>query len=333
MLAEIILLCSVIAQLVTVFLALKLIRITGNRVSWLLISLSILGMAIRRCFSLYWFYAGDSLQQANQPYEVVGLITSLLMLFGVVLISPLFQSMARNIIDLKQAQETLQRGEKKLRDITSHLAEGIYVFDDRCLISFMNPEAERLLGWTMEEVKGKNVHDLIHYQKADGTPLPATECSMWKVLKTGKLFSSRDEVFIRKDGSIFPASVIASPIEENGKIVSSVTAFRDITEQRKLEQERETLIKKLQVSIENVNLLSGILPICMHCKGIRDDQGYWNKLEKFIADHSEAEFSHGICPDCMQKHYPEVHADLCARGKMGLDGIQNGKAEIKRDKN
>jgi hypothetical protein len=63
---------------------------------------------------------------------------------------------------------------------------------------------------------------------------------------------------------------------------------------------------ELELSLAQVKLLSGILPICMHCKKIRDDKGYWNKLEDFIQSHSQAEFSHALCTACLEKHYPET---------------------------
>ena len=63
---------------------------------------------------------------------------------------------------------------------------------------------------------------------------------------------------------------------------------------------------ELQNALENVKLLSGLLPICMWCKKIRDDQGYWNAIEHYLGQHSEAEFSHGICPDCKRKYSGEM---------------------------
>ena len=62
---------------------------------------------------------------------------------------------------------------------------------------------------------------------------------------------------------------------------------------------------ELQKALEDVKLLSGLLPICMWCKKIRDDQGYWNAIEHYLGQHSEAEFSHGICPDCKRKYFEE----------------------------
>ena len=76
--------------------------------------------------------------------------------------------------------------------------------------------------------------------------------------------------------------------------------------QRKQEEtEREQLIKALQKALAEVKTLSGLLPICSGCKKIRDDHGYWNRIETFISEHSDAEFSHGICPECAQKYVPD----------------------------
>jgi CheY-like chemotaxis protein len=66
------------------------------------------------------------------------------------------------------------------------------------------------------------------------------------------------------------------------------------------------LYAELQKALEQVKLLSGLLPICMWCKKIRDDQGYWNAIEHYLGQHSEAEFSHGICPDCKRKYSGEM---------------------------
>ena len=77
----------------------------------------------------------------------------------------------------------------------------------------------------------------------------------------------------------------------------------------KLENSRRQLEqanKKLQLALSEVKTLSGLLPICTSCKKIRDDKGYWNQIESFIRDRSEAEFSHGICPDCAKKLYPDM---------------------------
>ena len=75
----------------------------------------------------------------------------------------------------------------------------------------------------------------------------------------------------------------------------------DITRRKRIEGERERLIQELQDALANIKRLRGLLPICASCKKIRDDKGYWNELEAYILEHSEAEFTHGICPDCIDR--------------------------------
>lgn len=77
----------------------------------------------------------------------------------------------------------------------------------------------------------------------------------------------------------------------------------DLTAIRKMEQEKEALIAELQEALQEVKKLSGLLPICSSCKNIRDDTGYWNQIETYLKEHTDAEFSHSICPDCSQKLY------------------------------
>ncbi len=157
-------------------------------------------------------------------------------------------AVARDITERKRVEESLCKQEKALRDITSSLAEGIYVMDKEGNVLFMNPEAEHLLGWTTLELSDKNVHDTVHFRKADGSPLPFEQCGILKVIKNGIRFVSSDEVFVRKNGTVFPISVICSPVIENGRVVASVTAFRDITERKNMEKERENLIIDLEIA-------------------------------------------------------------------------------------
>ncbi|MCK4358178.1 MAG: hypothetical protein KAW92_05440 [Candidatus Cloacimonetes bacterium] len=72
--------------------------------------------------------------------------------------------------------------------------------------------------------------------------------------------------------------------------------------------------KELENALEEIKTLSGFIPICSHCKKVRDDKGYWNQVEQYISKHSEAKFSHAICPDCMRKLYPKQYKKLQERG-------------------
>lgn len=93
----------------------------------------------------------------------------------------------------------------------------------------------------------------------------------------------------------------------NGRLL--VRAIRLALERKQMEQERKAIVKELIDSIAHVRTLSGLLPICSSCKKIRDDKGYWNQLEEYILKHSDARFTHGMCPDCMATLYPD-HARL-----------------------
>jgi hypothetical protein len=82
---------------------------------------------------------------------------------------------------------------------------------------------------------------------------------------------------------------------------------RNITGRKMAEEALIREKEKLQEAISKIKQLSGLLPICASCKKIRDDKGYWNQIESYIRKHSEAEFSHGICPECAKKLYPDLN--------------------------
>jgi hypothetical protein len=81
---------------------------------------------------------------------------------------------------------------------------------------------------------------------------------------------------------------------------------KSINRRKQAESEREKLITELQDAAAKIKTLSGLLPICSNCKNIRDDQGYWKQIESYIRDHSEAEFTHSMCPVCAKKLYPDL---------------------------
>lgn len=89
--------------------------------------------------------------------------------------------------------------------------------------------------------------------------------------------------------------------------LDTVISFSDITLLKKSQDEKEELIKELRDALNNVKKLSGLIPICANCKKIRDDKGYWTQVEDYISKHSEVDFSHSICPDCLAKSYPKIY--------------------------
>ncbi len=210
---------------------------------------------------------------------------------------------SRDITERKRMEVKLLQSEKKLRDITSSLGEGIIVYDGQGRVTFVNPEAERLLGWTKQDLNRRGLHATICNGPAEDRLASFEDCWLHTVMRIGESYASTDRVFTRKDGTVFPISVIASPIQGHENTIAMVTAFRDITDQKKIEHDRELLITELQEALTKVKTLSGLLPICSSCKKIRDDKGYWRQIEAYITDHSNAAFTHGFCPDCAKAFY------------------------------
>jgi len=143
------------------------------------------------------------------------------------------------------------------------------------------------------------------YDHRPGNACHTENCALTQTMNAVKKFACES-----KKGSDEKAHhyiVTATPMLDSKKRMTGIIeSFQDITERKKLEDEKAKLIEQLQSSLEKVKLLSGLIPICASCKKIRDDKGYWNQIESYIRNHSEAEFSHGICPECAHKLYPDL---------------------------
>ena len=107
--------------------------------------------------------------------------------------------------------------------------------------------------------------------------------------------------------------LLSELVDRDRRLTGRLLVWRDVTERRRAEAERELLVVELQAALAQVRRLSGLLPICAHCKKIRDDEGYWRDVEVYVHDHSEADFTHGICPDCISTHYSKYFPERQAR--------------------
>lgn len=131
------------------------------------------------------------------------------------------------------------------------------------------------------------------------------------------LTANADDATFERAKSIAPHGYVLKPFEERElHIAIDVALYKSKVEKKlndyreRLESilsEREELIADLRRSLKQVKILSGLLPICASCKKIRDDKGYWNRLESYLSEHSNVEFSHSVCPECVEKLYPELH--------------------------
>ena len=155
-----------------------------------------------------------------------------------------------------------------------------------------------------KEMHGKNLGKNC-YNIYAGQDTVCENCPTQTVFKYGEVATEEFSGYDLNGNEIF-VEIIASPIKnDDGKIIASIETVRDLTTRKKTEKEKGKLIKDLQETLSESKTLRGVLPICMHCKEIRDDKGAWNQLEKYITENSNAQFTHGICDKCLEQHYPE----------------------------
>ena len=134
----------------------------------------------------------------------------------------------------------------------------------------------------------------------------AEELIMPEFFKTGYVEDVPYQ-FVKKNGETIDVLLTAiSEKDENGNVIRSLAGSTDVTERKRVEEEREKLIKELQEAFKEIKTLRGILPLCSFCKKIRDDKGYWEQVDVYIYKHLQADISHSLCPDCAKEHYPDL---------------------------
>jgi two-component system, cell cycle sensor histidine kinase and response regulator CckA len=175
-------------------------------------------------------------------------------------------------------------------------------------IKTWNAGAQRLYGYSAQEAVGQSARIIIPPGSRDEA------FDLLSRLKQGDVIDQLETKRVRKDGALLDVYLTISAIRDGqGRLIGASSIACDVTERKKLEAERTLLIAHLNEMLAKVKTLSGLLPICASCKKIRDDHGYWQKVEVFVRDRSSAEFSHSICPECMERLYPEyaphVHPD------------------------
>lgn len=131
--------------------------------------------------------------------------------------------------------------------ILNAVGEGIYGVDCEGNTTFVNEAATQILGWRAEDVIGKSLHDIHHHSYPDGRPYPSSECPIYAAVTDGKVHRGDDEFFWRTDGISVPVEYTSTPLREDGKLKGAVVVFRDITERRKNEQQREAAYTQIKI--------------------------------------------------------------------------------------
>jgi PAS domain S-box-containing protein len=209
-----------------------------------------------------------------------------------------FTAMALEIHERMAAEERISTMNADLKMLLDSLPSGVIVVDPEShTIVNANTAAVGMIGASRSDIVGRVCHKFV-------CPADVGTCP---VIDGGGIMKSIDQELVNARGESVPIvkSVVAMKFDGHEYLVEN---FIDITERKRLETERESLIQALQEALARVKVLSGMLPICASCKKIRDDKGYWNQLEIYISEHSDALFSHGICPDCLEKTYAELEA-------------------------
>lgn len=210
---------------------------------------------------------------------------------------------SRNAREKEKVERALRESEDMFRMITENMSDLIAVVDLDGRRVYNSPSYRDMFG-DPDLLRGTDSFDDIHPDDRERVRHVFRE-----TIHTGE--GQRAEYrFLLKDGSIRRIESIGAVVKgENGKPTRVVVVSRDVTERKHAEVERENLIATLQAALSEVKLLSGLLPICAWCKKIRDDNGYYHQLEEYISSHSEAEFTHGICPTCAAKHFSNSMGD------------------------
>jgi PAS domain S-box-containing protein len=211
--------------------------------------------------------------------------------------------MAIDVTDQKQAEEALRQRMDFDEAVMRNMAEGLYTVDANGLVTSMNPAAEKLFGWTFQELRGRNMHGVTHYKRRDGSPFPAEDCSGSHVLKGGPSLVDHEDVFIRRDGTFFDVLYSASPLREHDQISGLVVVFTDITERKRgelrlaLQEEIGELIRTVATPAELMYAVSSAVGKRLHVR-----RALFNEID-------------------LENDRETVHRDYCADGVESVAGI------------
>ena len=206
----------------------------------------------------------------------------------------------------------IRETEKKFRLLFDNPKDVIWLMDlaTRRFL-YVSREIKNLLGYEPEEIIGKTAQDICTRECVEkARPIFEAEVAKFKEGLQRTLHLTNE--FVTKDKSILKAEVDWR-IFRDGKGLKAIGILRSPEHETELRSLAGELEAQLHQVIEErdrlrweVKILEGLLPICASCKRIRDDDGKWQKLEKYLIEHSEADFTHTICPDCKDELYPEL---------------------------
>ncbi|MFH1214367.1 MAG: histidine kinase N-terminal 7TM domain-containing protein [Candidatus Neomarinimicrobiota bacterium] len=226
-----------------------------------------------------------------EPWSRVDLTSACLSISGAVMAFGLFRFQIMEVIPIARDY------------ILEDISDAILVLDGHNRVADYNPACRAML----------QIDKIIIAQPVEEVMMPL----VFRPELIEEIKTAREEVTLTIDKETKIYDLRIRPLfDQKQKLRGRLFHFHDVTEKRLAEMQLEKTVAELRQALTEVKALSGLLPICSSCKKIRDDNGYWNEVEAYIRQHSEAEFSHGICPDCMRKLYPEQYESLVKKGKI-----------------
>ncbi len=200
---------------------------------------------------------------------------------------------------IEERTKALKQSREKYRDFATCSSDWIWETDADCKYTYASGKVMRVLGYSPKELLGKAPYDFMPEQEAE-----KARRQFDRITSEGASIFEFENWNIHRNGTLvcFQTSGV-SIWNHKGELTGYRGIDKDITERKLAEEERERIIAELRKALDNIKTLKGLLPICAGCKKIRDDQGYWNQIEKYIEHHSDVSFSHGICPECENRLY------------------------------
>ena len=202
---------------------------------------------------------------------------------------------------VEQTIEDLKNSKELAHLLLNNADEAHYFYSLDGKLIYINNAFEKITGYTTQELYEKNFIPFVHPDDQEWT------IKLYEGLYKGEFFEDVEYRIIKKDGEIrWCLSTWKIVLDSDGDKIGIQGKQQDITKRKQDEEERGGLTKSLQESKDELKALKGIIPICSYCHSIRNEDGAWDRLELYISKHSDAKFSHGICPECLPKALKEA---------------------------
>jgi len=204
-----------------------------------------------------------------------------------------------DVTERRRSEVALRRSRESFQSLFEEAPIGMAILAGGIEFTRVNRALCTMLGYSKEELSGLSFDRFVEPADLEAHLAAAQE------FFEGKRSSFKVEArYLRKVGEPLWGNLTVERIDDStGQMLFVLVMVEDISERRRAAEERERMIDELREALANVKTLRGLIPICASCKKIRDDKGFWSQVEVYVRDRSEAEFSHGICPDCMKKLY------------------------------